>query len=256
MTELTHDDLRELLGAYALDAVDGQERAAVSAHLATCDDCARQVAEFHEIAAMLANSGGDAPTHLWERIEGRLADPGTSPSVVREDAGAAATPARRADGAAGPRRVWWLALAACLLAVALLAVEVAHLDGRVGQLSGQSAQQQVARAAQTALADPSARHVALDTPAKARVAQVAILPDGAAFLVNEALPTLPASRTYQLWGMVGTKLVSLGLLGNSPTAIAFDVGAPGTVTGFAVTDERAGGVVQTTHVPVALSAPV
>jgi Anti-sigma-K factor rskA/Putative zinc-finger len=254
----THDELRELLGAYALDAVDEREAAEVRAHLATCTACAAEVDEHHEITAMLANSGGDAPAHLWERIEAQL---GTStrapaPAAGRSDADELA--ARRAADAPRPaaaRRVRLLAVAAVTILVVALGVLVVRLDDRVGRLQGASLEQQLVSAAHRALGDPTAQHVALDSSTSSgTVAQIAVLRSGTAFLVNDGLPALPDGRTYQLWGSVGGRLVSLGLLGARPTAVSFDVGRPGLVTSFAITDEHAGGVVQSTHRPVAASA--
>ncbi|WP_239406275.1 zf-HC2 domain-containing protein, partial [Frankia sp. Cj3] len=39
-------DIHALTGAYVLDAVDGDERAMVDEHLASCDVCAREVTEL------------------------------------------------------------------------------------------------------------------------------------------------------------------------------------------------------------------
>jgi anti-sigma factor RsiW len=254
MSALTHDELRELLGAYALDAVDEHEVIEIREHLAGCPACAAEVDEHHEITAMLANSGGDAPAHLWERISAQLAT--ATPGVARttRDELAPRRAARSARGAAILRtRV--LAAAAVLVVIAALAVQVVRLDNQVHGLQGASPDQQVAQAAQRALADDAAVRVAVDAPtSRTQLAQIAVLPSGAAFLVNDALPSLPADRTYQLWGLVGTRLISLGLLGAHPGAVSFDVGSRGLVTRFAITDERAGGVVRSTHPPVAESA--
>ena len=40
---LSHDAVVELLGAYALDAVDPTEAAAVEAHLGTCPGCRDEI---------------------------------------------------------------------------------------------------------------------------------------------------------------------------------------------------------------------
>src|SRR5205814_1949498 len=59
---VTHQEIEELLGAYALDAVDTDERDLVDAHLAGCPRCASEVAGYRETAAMLAaHGGGRAP---------------------------------------------------------------------------------------------------------------------------------------------------------------------------------------------------
>ena len=72
---MTHDEISGLLGAYALDAVEGDERAAVEEHLLSCARCRAEVAEHREVAALLAHGGADAPDGLWDRIAGNLDDP-------------------------------------------------------------------------------------------------------------------------------------------------------------------------------------
>jgi hypothetical protein len=252
MSVRSHDEIRELLGAFAVDGVDDGEAAEVRAHLASCLECAAEVDTHHEVTAMLANSGGDAPSHLWERIKAQLgtsAPPGRSAPAEAHAELDELAPRRSARSAAR-----LLATAAAVALIAVLVVQVVRLNDRVGQLQGSSPQQQVAHAAQVALRDPAAQHVALSATSSApRLAQVVVLPTGVAFLVNDALPSLPADRTYQLWGQVGTRLISLGLLGAHPTAISFDVGRAGLVTAYAITSERAGGVIQSTHDPIAAS---
>jgi hypothetical protein len=253
VSELTHDEIRELLGAFALDAVDQHEAAEVRAHLAVCPACAAEVDEHHEITGMLANSGGDAPAHLWERIEAQLETaPRAGSPALRDDLASRRAPrSARATTGFGVRVI---AAAAVVIVIAALSVQVVRLDGRAGVAQEGTPQQQIARAAQSALADPAALHVALDSATSSTpLAEIAVLPSGAAFLVNDALPNLPADRTYQLWGLVGSRLISLGLLGAHPTDVSFDVGSRGLVTRYAVTDERSGGVVQSTHQPVATS---
>ena len=48
------DDLHALAGAYALDALDDDERARFEAHLKSCDRCRIEVAEFRSVAHALA----------------------------------------------------------------------------------------------------------------------------------------------------------------------------------------------------------
>lgn len=256
MTTLGHDEIRELLGAHALDAVNDDEAGTVRRHLIVCEDCAAEVAEHHEIAAMLANTGGDAPAHLWDRIEARLCatHPESHEGGGLEASGRHTHQRTRRAHPHQPRPSWWLAAAAVIVVVGL-ATTVVLLQGRVDQLRGdESPYQLVARAAQMALRAPGASDVRLVSSSDSRLAQIAILPNGTAFLVNDALPALPDTRTYQLWGRVGDRLVSLGLLGNDPRAIEFQVGTPESISQFAVTDEHAGGVVHSSHVPVAVSA--
>ncbi len=59
-----------------------------------------------------------------------------------------------------------------------------------------------------------------------------------------------AARTYQLWDVIGGRTISLGLLAPDPWVVPFSVASDGSVDAFAITDEHAGGVVQSTNRPV------
>ena len=66
--DLTPDELDELLAAYALDAVDDDERAQVDAWIARTPRARRDVDELRETASMLTSTFGvddDVPTDLW-----------------------------------------------------------------------------------------------------------------------------------------------------------------------------------------------
>src|SRR6185312_487634 len=67
--ELTPDEITELLPAYALDAVDDDERAAIDEYLASHPDERDQVAELQVAASLLAHAGGPPPEGVWERLE-------------------------------------------------------------------------------------------------------------------------------------------------------------------------------------------
>jgi anti-sigma factor RsiW len=254
-----HDELRMLLGAYALDAVDPDEAAAVRAHLDECQRCADEVARHHEVASLLANEGGDAPAHLWEEISARIEPGGSGGGIPAGDAftpftAPDARPARRTRRTRRPARVVGALLAAAaVVAIAALGVQVGRLDHRVGQLQAAGPQQGLSRAVAAAVADPQARDVTLASTSAtpAAVAEVVLLPSGASYAINSGLPAIGSDRTYQLWGKVGSRFVSLGLMGSHPDAIAFRVDPAAPVSLFAVTNERAGGAMQPTAPPVA-----
>lgn len=269
---VNHEQIAELLGAYALDAVDPDEAELVARHLVECPRCAAEVDEHRGTASLLANRGSDAPTDLWDRISAQIQGVpdgapgrpgltavgggpvvGVAPVLHTTDGPAAGTAWR---GSSGHRWGWRIVpplVAAAAVVIALLAVQVGRLDGRVGRLSALAARQGMPALAEQALADPLAERVALvDATASGRtVGDLVILPTGAAFLVEGDLPPLPAGRTYQLWGMSDGQAVSLGLLGRHPQVVAFSLGASAPVTAFAVTAEPAGGVVVSTGPAVA-----
>jgi anti-sigma factor RsiW len=248
---VNHDELIEALGAYALDAMDPEETEAVRLHLVECPRCAEEVAEYHEVAALLGNAGGEAPAHLWEAIAGKIGE-ARSPDMPRlvPSAGSDRTQQRSRLSAVSRnlgRRPWLLAAAAAVVVIALLSVQTVRLDNRPGSIDA---------LASSALANPSSQKVELKSASSAGVtdAEVVVLPSGSAYLLNKGLPALPSGETYQLWGRTNNQLISLGVLGGRPTTVAFTVGPAAKYAAYVVTAERSGGVVRTSHRPVATSA--
>jgi len=238
-------EIEALIGAYALDAVDPDERAAVEAHLVDCPRCRAELADHLEVASFLAHTGAPAPDDLWPRIASSLEEP---PPALRLGVVDASGVARR------PRRVRLatvLAVAAAVL-VGVMVVQLVRQGRQIDDLHGQVAAQSVSRQAMAALEDPASQRFTLTSPhgAPARATAV-ITPSGTGYLLADDLPKLDADRTYQLWGIMPGHVISLGLLGRSPGVAAFS--GQGHLTGLAVTDEVAGGVVSTTNAPVLLT---
>lgn len=279
---LSHEEIEELLGAYALDAVDPATAELIEAHLDTCVRCAAEVSQHHEVAGLLANSGGVAPADLWDGIAGRLG--GTSDESWdrlaarlrapddREAAGAAPAPSGPGAGTPAPeaavvpigssrRRGRWVAAGAGLVAAAaavlalVFGLQVHHLNSQVEALQ---ARHGLSAAERAAIAAPGTTRVTLTAPGGtgpgSTPATIVLTAEGTGFVMNDAgdgLAPLPADRTYQLWGVVGSKIISLGLLGSRPGIVPFSVAGAGGVSAFAITDEVAGGVVSSTNQPVA-----
>ncbi len=55
-----HEEIRELIAAYALDALDPEDSARVQAHLPRCASCRRELASFLRVADQIALSTRDA----------------------------------------------------------------------------------------------------------------------------------------------------------------------------------------------------
>ena len=261
--ELTHDELQSLLGAYALDAVEPWERDRLDAHLRDCPRCRAEVASHREVAALLANAGADAPAGVWDRIastiEGDVEVPAAVSSTTARQAAPLSTKGRTTRGTIGRigrvRRAPWVPspaavlAAAAVVAIGLLGWRVVDQGDQLDRLETALSQGGIAQAALAASTDPSARTVELVTMGGQAVATAVVLPDGTGYLVRDGLTPLGPDRTYQLWAVVGDRTVSAGVLGPDPSVLAFR--APGEATAFAVTDEVAGGVVQTRQTPVA-----
>lgn len=235
---LTHDQAQELLGAYALDAVDPDEAAAVELHLLECARCRAEVAEHRETAAMLAHAGTDAPGDLWDRIAGVIEPPAeVVPLPPRLG------PASQAE-APRTRRPAWLApvAAAAAVVIGVLGFQVRDLQQRMDELPA-SATAELAAAA----ADPDAVLVHLDG---GDGTSVPVVVNGErAWLDAAALPDAGDGRTYQLWGASGEELVSVAVLGRDPGVVSFDVSGYGAL---AITEEDAPGVVRSEQDPVVI----
>jgi anti-sigma factor RsiW len=265
---MNHDEISELLGAFALDAVDPDEAAEINAHLAECPRCSSEVAEHWDVTGLIANVGVDAPAELWDRIAAQIDTEATDRRPAPLHLASSSSASRRGRTTVRRRLAWstvgGIAAAAAVVAV-LMGVQVGRLDQRVGQLANASRHNAVQQAVQAALLAPGAQKVTLAATStspvtggtspgnRARSAVVVVLPDGSAYLLNTGLPPLAPNRTYQLWGVVQGKTVSLGLLGNHPRDVAFTVNPSAPIKAFAVTDEVAGGVVRSMHAPVAQS---
>ena len=187
---MTHDEIEEMLGVYALDALDADERQEVDDHLATCPRCRAELAAHREVAALLGSPAGDAPAvapeNLWDRITASLQDePPVLPPLARP----------------GFRRRFALIVplgavaAGLMLTVGLLAAKVGNLSQQVNSLRHQAGVTSV-------LLNPADRTVELTSTAHPvwRVT-VVVLPNGAGYLINPSMPGLGGSQTFQLWAL-------------------------------------------------------
>jgi hypothetical protein len=238
---MSHEEIAELLGAFALDAVDPDERAIVEEHLVECARCRAEVAEHREVAALLANSGADAPAGLWDRISGTLeaAPPRLDLAPVRS------LEARR-ERRRFPTRIGAALAAAAAVVVALLGIQVRDQDHRINQLQT-ALRNPMAPAFDAALDDPGARVFRLASTDGRLSARGVVTGEGTAYLRTVSLPKLRDGLTYQLWGVAGGDLISLGVLGDRPTVVTFRADQ---YSGLAITEERAPGVVTSHNRPV------
>lgn len=131
-----------------------------------------------------------------------------------------------------------MAIAASVAVVGLVGVNTVTTDDRPGDV----------REVATAAAErPDARRVAMRSPDGTRRADAVVLPDGTGYVVDTNLPELPPDRTYQLWAVVGTSKISIGVLGPRVEPLAFRAAAD--VSAFAITAEKAGGVIVSDQQP-------
>ncbi|MCD9624521.1 anti-sigma factor domain-containing protein [Rhabdothermincola salaria] len=275
------DEIDDLLGAYALDALDADERAAVEARLAHDPDARREADRLtHAIDELTAAQAVEPPPALWDQIAASLPPRDTAPEVTTTPEDPPATPtvastptgsdavappaaptgtpaplaadrtdelaqrrARRAGASPTTTRV--------LAAVAGVAAAVALVLGIVvvrdeGSGNGDLAQRLTA-AAERAAEEPGSRRGVLEGADGAEI-EVVVDPDGRAFVLGDDLPALADDRTYQLWSVDGATPVSLGLLGANPQVA---VVAAGSSRQLAISEEPVGGSTAPSSTPIA-----
>ncbi|HEY3724790.1 MAG TPA: anti-sigma factor [Acidimicrobiia bacterium] len=235
------EELRELLGAYALDALDPDERAQVD-ELLLADASAR--AELHELehaAAWLGHASLRPPESAWQAIAARMDDDGAVVATpVAPEPQSSARALRRPQWA--PR---WL------VAAAVVAVLLFGTAGVIALVGGGTSSRSPSAAFQAAEQNPKARTVILRSTDGRYSAPVAVLPDGIGYLSTAAMPTAAAGRDLQVWSITPEGPVSIGLV-HGGDVHRFRV-APAT-TRLAVTSEPKGGSIAPTGNPIVSGA--
>lgn len=249
--DVDHDAIEELLGAYALNAVDPHEAALVASHVDQCADCRAELDQHLEVAALLPTAADFAPASVWDSLAGEIAD--QEPADASPHTLAEIVPLRRR----------WARPLAAAAAFALLAGAAVVQSVRVGDISDELAAERETVAALTeqlerpvldtavaqALDDPSAQRVVLGSQVSGSNAIIVLMPDGTGYLAEHTLQPLSADRTYQLWAIVDGKVISAGVLGPEPGVVPFHIDPEG-FQGFAITEEVIGGVTSSENDPV------
>ena len=247
--ELSHDEVTDLLGAYALDALDPTEHQAVDRHVEDCRVCRAEVAEHCEVAGLLTPGWAKPPPGLWDKIAASLEE--SPPPLDLAPVIAMKPSERRTTAGPVPRRRFGQGIAAMVAAAAVAVIGflgVQVVDRDVDRTPGGTYGQELQRSVNAALAAPDAQKVDLVSTDGYRTAEVVVLPDGTGYLVKNNLPKLADERTYQMWAVVGTTPISVGVLGPEPAIVPFKM--DGNVSALAITEEIAGGVVTSKRDPV------
>jgi anti-sigma-K factor RskA len=246
---------RDVLAAYALDAVEGGERDAIESHLAVCSACRRELAMHEEVLAQIIVDEAP-PAAVWDRIAQetapqaprrveppRMEAPREAPAPGLRPPSPSVPPAppgqeRRAHDdvvpltdldAARHRRQGrapsrWTRVLAAAAAVAVVAG-----IGAVGvsQMGGDEPA-------------PAVAIGAIESPDGTELAVVTRDDDGTTQVEFTDADELPEDRTYQLWSTASSEPVSLGVLGSGGDR-EVDVTLPEGTTPVAISNEPAGG---------------
>lgn len=266
-------ELHELAGIYALDALPEDEQAEFEEHLEQCEACRREVVELQATTSALAVAVEETPpAGLRDRVLAQVdqtpqeAGPDTDDAgpddagthdAGTHDAGTddAATgagdelAARRAARSAA--RPWWagvLAPAAAIVVVLLVGVSflVADLYDRIDELEATSTQ------VEEVLAAPDAQTITVEGEEGSFARVVASASRGEAVFLADGMSPLDAEQTFQLWlideeGADPAGLFDVDEQGRTTQVLAGDLR---TAAAIGVTVEPAGGSPQPTTDPV------
>ncbi len=238
------EELDELTGAWALDAVDDDERAAIARRLHDDEALRDEADELREVAGLLGEVVAERPpADLRAAILAEVAEtpqePVTSerPPVIAASADAGVVvPLRRRRLTAG-----LAAAAVVLVALVGVAVVVGDTDGR----------DEIAAVTD----DPAA--VVVELVGELGAVRVVVSEDeGAAVVLADAVAVPERGRTYQLWtiGADGGIEPSEVFRPDDDGRVEVRLDGVARATGFAISEEPAGGSLQPTGDILAISA--
>ena len=260
MSDAIQDSMRDLAPGYALGALTPEETRAFEAALATSPELQREVAEYRELNALLAEQESRPPAaELKARLRERIGSQAPGASALPTP-----LPVRRSFGpvAAG------MALAAMLLLSVGLWLKVRVLSDSVGirdSLLVESERKLAEREATlNSILEPGVQLTTLTATGAQPVVQIFYDRIKRQILVHASrLAPVPAGRVYQLWLMPKK--------GNPIPSQTFNTEADGSwligsvsvpageeIAGFALTVEPEGGSPQPTTTPIlygAIAAP-
>ncbi len=234
--EPTREELLELLGAYAVGAVDDVEREQIERFVLEDHDARASLHALQLGTAWLDHASRRAPAHVWDRIAAQLDDARSDDEMSR---------ARAWRATFGSRR--FLAVAAVLVLVVVFVAGVGLVVG-----GGSDAGNGLVAAARAAASNPRSTQYTLSAEDGSPQAQIVVTRSGTAYLVDSEFAPAGRGRTYQLWTVSPSGVKSAGVLGARPSVHRFAVGPD--VSALAVTVERVPGVTASQNAPVATAS--
>ena len=252
--DVDHHEIRELLGAYSLHAVDATEAAIIERHIARCVECRAELEQHREVASLLSATERFAPAGLWESIVRQIPTDSTSNPPP---------PVKASPATVVPLRRQWLKPAAVAAALVLIGGTTVVQSVRLGSVSEQLSAERakvtalndaierppLETAVVQAMAGTDSQRLTLGSQVSGSNAIIVLMPDGTGYLAEHTLQPLPPDRTYQLWAIIDGKIISAGILGSDPGVVPFRIDPQG-FAGFAITEETVGGVEASQNDPV------
>jgi anti-sigma-K factor RskA len=244
------------LAAYALDAVDAEERAAIERALAESDELRDEADTYAETATRLADLAEPIapPRDLRERLMAQLdTTPQVAPDAAVEPAPAPA-PAPAVVPAPGPaesaaRRRWFQRPGAIIGATAAAILLIAGAVIGIGWPgpNGWGAQREMIAISEA----PDAQTTTLEAAGGGEVTLVSSAAQGRSVVIAEGLADVGSDHTYELWYIDDSGAASAGTFDTSGAEtwrVLEGAFAPGVAVG--VTVEPAGGSPQPTTEPI------
>jgi anti-sigma-K factor RskA len=256
---MNHEEAQELLGVYSLNAVEGQELLDLERHVDECVRCSSELDALRGVTSAMGNVSEPASPEIWQRISEHLYDVVDPSATTRlRSIGSpldlvGATTARRETHWGRSKITVALATAAAAVLVGVLSFSLIQANHHVSQLTRALgiADRGALVAAQAA---PGHVDVILSNSQRANLATFVLL-NGHGYLISSRMPTLSSAQTYQLWGIIDGKPISIGLMGAKPTNVEFTLISALTPSELAVTVEPAGGT-STPTTPIIASGMV
>lgn len=270
----THDDVHTALAGEALDALSPEERQRLLDHVAECEACAAELAEWRESAALLAylapprTLDADRAARMRSRLVARaaadrLGSAGAAALALRAAPRVREGSGRTAGSARWRGRTGWIAAAASFVLFCAAAGWGWSLRGQLDALAQRYAAlarehgalaRGVEEREQTiaGLAGPGVRVIDLASTG-ARAPSGRMFWDAAAgkwtFFAHN-LPAVREGRTYELWLITPGRKIPAGTFqpdAQGRARLQADYALPAdSLRAIAVTEEPAGGVPQPT----------
>jgi len=248
---------RDLAAAYALGALGPEETRDFEAFLADSPETQREIAEFRDVAALLAlgEPAGGAGSDLRNRVLARVSEE-KSGRIPRSPSGS--------SGFRTPTAVWG-ALAATMIAVVGLGAALLSLRGNLARLNQDLAERQLQLEAReatlNAILEPGVELYQLTSSGDPNPG-IQLFWDrkrNSAIINGFRLKPVPEGKAYQLWFIKDGKPVPSVTFKPEPTGHArveqVPVPTDGKVSAAAITVEPAGGSPQPTS-PILLVGPL
>lgn len=223
--------LRDLLGAYALGALDADEHARVEDYVLHDTDARAELHQLEHAVAWLGHASPRPSEVAWNAVRAEM-DRDLAAGAGAPDSGAATV----VDLASRRSRPRWQRLTAVAAALALVVAVGAAMLSVFSSDPGSGT-------TTVALAAPDGR---IAVTAK-------VSDDGSGTIETSSLPRAPAGHEYQLWAQPNpqTSMHSAGLLGANPNGRRIHV--PKHTHRIAISVEPTGGSRAPTTDPVAVS---